>query len=51
MAAINGKIEVLPFVSNQVHIIQKGFFVGTALTLIMKFMSREVKSRVRDSFV
>lgn len=47
MTAINGKTEVLPFVSNQMHMIKKGLIVGTALTLIMKFMSKEVKARVR----
>lgn len=46
MTAINGKTEVLPFVVNQVHIIKKGLIVGTALTLIMKFMSKEVQARV-----
>lgn len=46
MAVVNGKSELYPLVSNQIHIIRKGFIVGTAMTLIMKFMSKEVKSRV-----
>lgn len=51
MAVVNGKTELCPFVSNQIHIIKKGFIVGTAMTLFMKFMSKEVKSRVREYMV
>uniref|UniRef100_T1GBZ6 CRAL-TRIO domain-containing protein n=1 Tax=Megaselia scalaris TaxID=36166 RepID=T1GBZ6_MEGSC len=46
MSSINDKSEVLPFVSNHMQLIKKGFLVGSTLNIIMKFMSKEVKSRL-----
>ena len=50
MTIVDGKSEVLPFISQNVHIIKKGILMSTAVSLILKFMSKSTKEKVSNSY-